>query len=46
MLNLSRLKSYVPETFMWVRAYREGTFTLPFTEVSFFLQSSSASVDF
>ena len=36
MLNLSRLKSYVPETFMWVRAYREGTFTLPFTEVSFF----------
>jgi peptidoglycan hydrolase-like protein with peptidoglycan-binding domain len=30
--NLSRTKSYIPDVFMWVRAYREGTFTLPFTE--------------
>ena len=30
--NLSRIKSYLPETFMWVRAIREGAFLLPFTE--------------
>ena len=30
--NLSRLKSYMPDVFMWVRSYREGTFMLPMTE--------------
>ena len=30
--------SYLPETFKWIRAFRAGTFTLPFTEDYIFQQ--------
>jgi hypothetical protein len=30
--NMSRLISYLPETYMWVDGYRQGTFMLPHTE--------------
>lgn len=30
--NQTYVRSYLPETFKWIRAMREGTFTLPFTE--------------
>eukprot|EP00041_Stephanoeca_diplocostata_P032483 m.1041146 g.1041146 ORF g.1041146 m.1041146 type:complete len:1572 (-) comp24157_c0_seq4:1290-6005(-) len=30
--NQSYVRSYLPETYKWIRAMRAGTFTLPFTE--------------